>query len=144
MQILYYFIYFLLTFCLLFPLMLEYKINQYKCLVILLCYSLLISVSVCQSTDIRNSVNMFSQLRGCQVVEGFVQIVLIDNADESDYANISFPELTEITDYLLLYRVNGLRSLGKIFPNLAVIRGNTLFENYALVAFEMLHLQVSF
>lgn len=96
---------------------------------------------ICQSTDIRNSVNMFSQLRGCQVVEGFVQIVLIDNADESDYANISFPELTEITDYLLLYRVNGLRSLGKIFPNLAVIRGNTLFENYALVVFEMLHLQ---
>ena len=99
-------------------------------------------VVVCQSTDIRNSVSMFSQLRGCHVVEGSVQIVLIDNADESDYANISFPELKEITGYLLLYRVNGLRSLGKIFPNLTVIRGNTLFVNYALFVFEMLHLQV--
>nr|AVT56266.1 insulin receptor 1 [Jadera sanguinolenta] len=84
---------------------------------------------------------MFSQLKGCHVVEGFVQIVLIDNANETDYANISFPELKEITGFLLLYRVNGLRSLGKLFPNLSVIRGNTLFRNYALVVFEMLHLQ---
>nr|QIS94309.1 insulin receptor 1a [Pyrrhocoris apterus] len=96
---------------------------------------------ICQSTDIRNSVRSFSQLEGCQVVEGFVQIVLIDNANETDYANISFPELKEITGFLLLYRVSGLRSLGKIFPNLSVIRGNTLFLNYALVVFEMLHLQ---
>nr|UTM63729.1 Insulin-like receptor [Riptortus pedestris] len=96
---------------------------------------------ICQSTDIRNSVSMFSQLSGCHVVEGFVRIVLIDTANETDYANISFPELKEITGYLLLYRVNGLRSLGKLFPNLSVIRGNTLFVNYALVVFEMLHLQ---
>ncbi|XP_075217094.1 insulin-like receptor [Lycorma delicatula] len=96
---------------------------------------------VCQSRDIRNSVREFSQLNGCRVVEGFVQIVLIDKANESEYANISFPELREITGYLLLYRVNGLRSLSHIFPNLAVIRGNTLFFNYALVIFEMLHLQ---
>lgn len=39
------------------------------------------------------------------------------------------------------YRVNGLRSIGQLFPNLSVIRGNSLFINYALVAFEMMHLQ---
>lgn len=37
--------------------------------------------------------------------------------------------------------MNGLRSVGHLFPNLTVIRGHTLFINYALVAFEMMHLQ---
>lgn len=36
--------------------------------------------------------------------QGFVQILLIDNAEPSEYANVSFPELKEITGYLLLYR----------------------------------------
>lgn len=98
---------------------------------------------MCQSKDIRNTVDMFSELHGCRVIEGFVQIVLIDKAEASDYANITFPELREITGYLLLYRVHGLRSLGKLFPNLNVIRGNTLFLNYALVVYEMIQLQVS-
>ncbi|KAL1110147.1 hypothetical protein AAG570_008224 [Ranatra chinensis] len=64
---------------------------------------------------------MFAELKGCTIVEGFVHIVLIDNADFSDFENISFPELREITDYLLLYRVCGLHSIGKIFPNLSEI-----------------------
>ena len=43
----------------------------------------------------------------------------------------------EITQYLLMYRVYGLKTLSGIFPNLSVIRGQTLFFNYALVVFEM-------
>ncbi|BES91399.1 tyrosine-protein kinase receptor [Nesidiocoris tenuis] len=96
---------------------------------------------VCRSIDVRNSVKMFSALKGCRIVEGFVQIVLIDRANDSDFSDITFPDLKEITGYLLFYRVQGLRSLGQIFPNLAIIRGSTLFLNYALVVFEMLHLQ---
>nr|XP_018916405.1 PREDICTED: insulin-like peptide receptor [Bemisia tabaci]XP_018916406.1 PREDICTED: insulin-like peptide receptor [Bemisia tabaci] len=96
---------------------------------------------VCQSIDIRNKIKHFDELKGCKVVEGFVQIVLIDEADSSQYDNISFPELREITGYLLLYRVKGLKTLSKMFPNLAVIRGQQLFFNYALVIFEMLDLQ---
>ncbi|XP_034934198.1 insulin-like receptor [Chelonus insularis] len=96
---------------------------------------------VCQSIDIRNSVTQFSRLEGCRVVEGFVQILLIDHADDAAYANLTFPDLVEITGYLLLYRVNGLRSVGRLFPNLTVIRGHSLFINYALVTFEMMHLQ---
>lgn len=91
--------------------------------------------------DIRNTLDTFNRLKGCRVVEGFVQILLFDNFNDSSFANVSFPELTEITDYLLLYRVNGLRSLGHIFPNLAVIRGQSLFFTYALVIFEMSSLQ---
>lgn len=40
-----------------------------------------------------------------------------------------------------LYRVNALRNLSQLFPNLTLIRGHKLFINYALVAFEMMHLQ---
>ena len=94
-------------------------------------------LSVCTSKDIRNKVEKFKNLTNCTVIEGSLQILLIDYADPSQYDDLSFPNLTEITDYLLLYRVYGLRSLSHIFPNLAVIRGRKLFYNYALVAYEM-------
>lgn len=61
-------------------------------------------VAVCQSIDIRNSVDQFSKLEGCRVVEGFVQILLIYNGNHTTYGNISFPKLVEITGYLFLYR----------------------------------------
>lgn len=93
--------------------------------------------------DIRNTVQSFSQLNNCRVIEGFLQIVLMDWTNESDFANLTFPKLREITGYLLLYRVNGLTTLATLFPNLSVIRGHDLFMNYALVVYEMLHLQVT-
>lgn len=97
--------------------------------------------SVCQSKDIRNRAENLKLLRGCRVIEGFLQIVLIDNANDSSYESLSFPELREITGYLLLYRVNGLKSLAKLFPNLSVIRGQDLFMSYAIAIYEMVHLQ---
>ncbi|PNF38775.1 Insulin receptor [Cryptotermes secundus] len=116
-----------------------------------LCIGLLVTCSVtqvakeggkiCRSMDIRNRVQALQRLSGCRVVEGFVRVVLIDRANETDYYRFSFPELREITDYLLVYRVAGLTSLGKLFPNLTVIRGNSLFVDYALVVYEMFQLQ---
>ena len=79
----------------------------------------------------------FQELINCTVIEGSLQIVLIDLGQPEDYATFKFPDLVEITDYLLLYRVSGLRSLRDIFPNLAVIRGEQLFGSYALVVYEM-------
>nr|CAD7572194.1 unnamed protein product [Timema californicum] len=96
---------------------------------------------VCGNVDIRNSVESLEILRGCRVVEGFVQIVLIESRNETLFENVSFPELVEITCYLLVYRVFGLRSIGSLFPNLAVIRGYTLIVNYALIVFQNDHLQ---
>lgn len=64
----------------------------------------------------------------------------MDSANASDFENLHFPELTQITGYLLIYRVAGIRSLGALFPNLAVIRGKELFENYALVIFQNIEL----
>lgn len=93
--------------------------------------------------DIRNNVDNFYKLKDCVVVEGFVHIVLIDNAGAENFTNITFPKLREIHGYLFLYRVTGLRSLSTLFPNLAVIRGYELMTNYALVIYEMQNLNVS-
>jgi len=84
-------------------------------------------VAVCQSIDIRNSVTQFSKLKGCRVVEGFVQIILIDRAEQSAYANISFPDLVEITGYLILYRYNYLQ----IFFSTADISSITLMRCFS-------------
>ncbi|CAH1989756.1 unnamed protein product [Acanthoscelides obtectus] len=104
--------------------------------------NLIFFVSVCKSTDIRNSVRDLEILRDCEVIEGFLSILLFDNVNETELMKLQFPKLTEITDYFLLYRVNGLRSVGQLFPNLSVIRGQALFEDvYAFVVFEMTSLQ---
>lgn len=69
-------------------------------------------------------------------------ITLIDKVNESDYDELEFPELNEISEFFLLYRANGLKSLGKLFPNLRVIRGNQLINDFSFIVFEMMHLQV--
>ncbi|CAG9764513.1 unnamed protein product [Ceutorhynchus assimilis] len=97
---------------------------------------------ICKSIDIRNRLDFFKQLDGCQVIEGSLSILLFENVNETEIAQISFPELVEITDYLMLFRVNGLKSIGQLFPNLAVIRGQHLFlGRKALVIYEMPSLQ---
>ena len=101
---------------------------------------IIFSVVVCLSIDIRNKLSDLTQLEDCTVIEGSLQILLIEQVHSSDstiLSELSFPRLYEITDYLLLYRVSRITTLNKLFPNLAVIRGQKLFSNYALVAFEM-------
>ncbi|XP_075887762.1 insulin-like growth factor 1b receptor isoform X2 [Nelusetta ayraudi] len=98
------------------------------------------------SIDIGNDISEFRRLENCTVVEGYLQILLIgdknNNAvNQEIFRSLSFPKLTMITDYLLLFRVSGLDSLSTLFPNLTVIRGRTLFYNYALVIFEMTSLK---
>ncbi|XP_077988842.1 insulin-like peptide receptor [Glandiceps talaboti] len=93
--------------------------------------------TVCNTIDIRNKVENFDQLENCTVIEGNLKIILIDFATSSEYEDLSFPGLVEITGYFLMFRVKGLLTFKHIFPNLAVIRGQQLFFNYALVAFEM-------
>lgn len=83
------------------------------------------------------------QLRGCRVIEGFLIISLMDGHDESDFDGMEFPELVEIVDFFLMYRVNGLTSLAKLFPNLRVIRGKELVTDFSFIIFEMQHITVS-
>ncbi|XP_054262550.1 insulin receptor-like [Macrosteles quadrilineatus] len=99
------------------------------------------SARICQSINVRNNVANLGKLSNCTVVEGYVQIVLMEKATEQDFELWSFPELREITQYLLFYRVKGLRNLGKLFPNLVRIGGSSLFIDYGLVIHEMFSLQ---
>jgi len=92
---------------------------------------------VCPSVDIRNTVVDFRFLENCTVIEGHLHILLMDHTRSEEFERLSFPNLREVADYLLLYRVYGLRTLSHIFPNLIAIRGQSLFYNYALVVFEM-------
>ena len=94
--------------------------------------------------DLRNGPESLHELSGCRVVEGFVQIVLIGQTDgkANDFSNYTYPLLREITGYLVFYRVHGLRSIGQLFPNLTVIRGQLLFFDFSLVVFELMQLQV--
>ncbi|KAM4733830.1 insulin-like growth factor 1a receptor isoform 2-T2 [Anableps anableps] len=97
------------------------------------------------SIDIRNDISEFQRLENCTVLEGYLQIVLINdktsNINQEVFRTLSFPKLTVITDYLLLFRVSGLDSLNTLFPNLRVIRGRNLFFGNALVIYEMTNLK---
>lgn len=79
---------------------------------------------VCGSLLVRNTGDRLSTLHNCTIIRGYLQIVLLDETNPSDFDIISFPQLREITQYLIVYRVTGLVSLGKLFPNLMLIRGH--------------------
>lgn len=49
--------------------------------------------SICGQTDVRNNIEELNRLKGCTVVYGFLQIVLIENATSKDFDSYSFPEL---------------------------------------------------
>ncbi|XP_055857084.1 insulin-like receptor isoform X2 [Episyrphus balteatus] len=97
--------------------------------------------TVCKSRDIRNSVSEFRLLTNCTVIEGFLLISLIEGHNHSAYEKYSFPMLTEVTEFVMIYRVNGLRTLSTLFPNLSIIRGKELFEGFALILYENTHLE---
>lgn len=92
---------------------------------------------VCGHQYISTSISSFDKLSDCRVIEGYLKIVLFDHTLPSDFTNLTFPNLVEITEYLLVFRVSGLQSLGRLFPNLAVIRGQKLFYDYALIVYRM-------
>lgn len=79
-------------------------------------------------------------MENCTVIEGFLLITLLSGNSLEDY-NETFPLLTEVTDFIIVYQVHYLRSIGRIFPNLSVIRGRVLFEGYALIVYSNSHLE---
>ena len=88
------------------------------------------------------------QLAGCTVIEGSLIISLGEDAidamnqtQEQEFYDMSFPELREVTDYVLLYQTNKIKTLTHLFPNLAVIRGNHLFKVSATICHCLLYLR---
>ncbi|KAK7889502.1 hypothetical protein WMY93_025062 [Mugilogobius chulae] len=114
--------------------------TQIVCLIFstcIICQCGLINGEICQSKDIRNNVTKLQSLENCTIIEGHLKILLMFKTKTDDFRGLSYPKLRVVTDYVLLFRVYGLESLAKLFPNLTVIRGNNLFFNYALVLYEM-------
>jgi len=68
-------------------------------------------------------------LRNCTVIEGHFAFTNMFQRDANSTPVIpSFPELREITDFMLLYLGEQLKTLATVFPNLSVIRGNKLMK----------------
>ncbi|CAH1159729.1 unnamed protein product [Phaedon cochleariae] len=103
---------------------------------------LFVEGKTCYSMDIRNTVDSLNQLKNCTEIAGFLKIVLMETVkNESDFDGYVFPELVEITGYLLFYNVLHLSSVGQLFPNLRVIRGTELLTDYAMVIYDMPHIR---
>lgn len=107
----------------------------------IICQCGLINGEICPSKDIRNNVTNLQSLENCTVIEGHLKILLMFKTKTEDFRGLSYPKLRVVTEYVLLFRIYGLETLSDLFPNLTVIRGNSLFFNYALVLYEMLHLK---
>ncbi|XP_074713006.1 insulin receptor-like [Strix uralensis] len=82
-----------------------------------------------------------NMLENCTVIGGHLQILLMFKTKPEDLRELSFPKLTMITDYLLLFGVYGLEKLKGLFLNLIGIRGAHLFFTSMLVIFEMVRLK---
>lgn len=89
----------------------------------------IIDAKICPGMDIRNFPSELDILTDCVVVNGSLQIVLMDHFEYEDFVGYSYPKLREISEYLLLFRVKGLSSLETLFPNLMYIRGRKFFKN---------------
>jgi hypothetical protein len=89
---------------------------------------------VCDGID-ANDIKGLSQLQGCQIIEGSVKISLTEKLTAGDFDNLTFPLVTEIAGYLMIYKVPGLSSIAQLFPNLGAIRGGELFKGYAMVVY---------
>ncbi|XP_018571455.1 insulin-like peptide receptor isoform X2 [Anoplophora glabripennis] len=115
----------------------------YNFFIFLLLFMCVVSVEckTCQSMDIRNEISDLNKLKNCSEIVGYLRIVLMELVQEHEFDNYVFPELTKITGYLFFYDVFHLTSVGKLFPNLMVIRGYELFTDYSLVIYNMPHLR---
>lgn len=95
----------------------------------------------CTSVDFRNSPIMMAdkiaEVQNCTAVLGFFQVVLMETTREEDFVNMVFPELREVTGFLLFYRAFGLRSIGQMFPNLQLVRGHKQLYGHSIVIYEM-------
>ncbi|KAI5638911.1 receptor L domain-containing protein [Phthorimaea operculella] len=87
------------------------------------------SSGICLSVQVYY--NTMQRLRGCVVIVGNLRF--ISSGRDTNVFNESFPELREVTGYVLLHRLAKLESFSQLFPNLVRIRGRQLINNYALV-----------
>uniref|UniRef100_A0A1I8PES9 Fibronectin type-III domain-containing protein n=1 Tax=Stomoxys calcitrans TaxID=35570 RepID=A0A1I8PES9_STOCA len=96
--------------------------------------------NICKSITVK-TLQDFEKLKNCSIIAGHVQIAALDFTPET-LANLKPLPIEEITEYLLVYRVNGLDTLERLFPKLLVIRGiKLLYDKYGLVILENRNLE---
>jgi hypothetical protein len=78
----------------------------------------------CSSMDIKHNIERFKNLTGCSIIEG--HLIISGFKDDQALTNLSFPELREVTEYVIFYQAQNIVKLNHLFPNLSVIRGNKL------------------
>ena len=86
----------------------------------------------CSSMDIKHDVKRFKSLTGCSIIEGHL---IISGFNDKVLVNYTFPELKEVTEYVIFYQAKNIVDLKNLFPNLAVIRGNKLVSVSHLTSF---------
>lgn len=67
------------------------------------------------------------------MVEGSIRIFLLNGDFNLGW---TFTLLREITGYLIIHKVSGLKSISQLFPSLVRIHGTELFQDYSLVITE--------
>ncbi len=88
---------------------------------------LITNLIVCSESDVRRP-SSFERIAKCNVIEGNLLIVMTTLPESA-----SAPNLREITGFLVVYDLARLDGLSNLFPNLTVIRGQSLIYNFALV-----------
>ncbi|XP_034114912.1 insulin-like peptide receptor isoform X2 [Drosophila albomicans] len=91
--------------------------------------------NICRSIEVRK-LSDFDQLRNCSLVVGHVSIANLQLPGNVNLTQLQ-TNVTEITDYLLIYHTTGLLTAEYIFPKLRLIRGRELlFNQYSFVVYE--------
>lgn len=84
----------------------------------------------CGSKDIRYDSKHLKLLENCKVIFGYLRISDM-NFESEDFEK--FPELIQVSDYVLIDNVKNLTSLSNLFPNLTTIEGEVTYRGSSLV-----------
>lgn len=82
--------------------------------------------------QLEHYVKKLERLSECQTIEGSLTIAWMKDDQENKISNYSFPKLKELRGFLQVHKVEDLLSLNVLFPNLSIIRGQTLYEKFVL------------
>ncbi|CAL4064225.1 unnamed protein product, partial [Meganyctiphanes norvegica] len=92
---------------------------------------------ICESQEAYNAEELLA-IRKCTIIEGRLFVAVVE--DVEDWSNYSLTNLTQVTEYVTIFRNANLQSLSMILPNLMVIRGEQLMKKYALIIHGNMHL----
>lgn len=87
----------------------------------------------CGSKDIRYEPKQLQLLENCKVIFGNLRISDMPDARKEDFDEFTFPNLNQVTGFVIVHYVSGLETLSNLFPNLVSIKGDETFRGSSLV-----------